>query len=95
MEWIVEIENEKNKRIKITFNPLDEIIIFSGEFKPKNQPWIIFSKISSKMNIELDQILILISDIEKLLTKRIEVYNNLDEGFHKIKSIQITKTSDN
>lgn len=90
MEWIVNIENEKNKRIKITFNPLDEIIIFRGEFKSKNQSWIIFSEISSKMNIELDQILKLISETEKLLTKRIEVYNNLDEGFINIKTIQIT-----
>lgn len=90
MEWIIDIENEKNKRIKITFNPLDEVIIFCGEFKPKNQAWVKFSEISSKLDLDLDQILKIILDIEKLLTKRIEVYNNLDKGFLNIKSIQIT-----
>ena len=35
MEWIVKIIGEKNQRIKVVFNPLNESIMFYGEARVK------------------------------------------------------------
>jgi hypothetical protein len=91
MRWIVRITNELNKRINVSFDPLNEIIYFRGEYKPKNVEWIVFSEIISPINIDLDIIETKLFEAYELLTKRVDIYLNLSQGFEFIKEIEIKK----
>ena len=59
MEWIVKIEetpnveNEKNQRIRIVFNPITEKVYFYCEVKVKNNKWEVFSEDNYSMEITL------------------------------------------
>lgn len=91
MEWIVRIEGEenKNKRIRIIFRPLDEKIIFSGEYKVKND-WNVFSRIiHDKMEISLEEIQVKMEEILMIMKKRIDEFENLNKGFSVLKWIAI------
>lgn len=87
MNWIVKIENEKKKRIKISFNPLNEEINFFGEYLIKNK-WEIFShEIYDNIEITLEQIQMKMENVIVIMNKRTNEYDNLDKGFGVLKWI--------
>jgi hypothetical protein len=91
MDWIVKIEGEenKNKRIRIIFNPIDEKIIFNGEYKAKNN-WEIFSKIiHDKLDISLEDIQENMEQVLFILNKRVDEFENLNKGFSVLKWIAL------
>jgi hypothetical protein len=91
MEWIVRIEGEenKNKRIKVVFNPLEEKIIFCGEYKFKTN-WNVFSRIiHEKMEISLEEIQEKMEAIVFVMNKRIDEFENLNKGFSVLKWIAL------
>jgi hypothetical protein len=93
MRWIIKIENEPELRIVVTFNPILEILVFTGQYKFKTAEWHDFSTDTHSMNIDLEKIKeLLFSTYEKLST-RIEVHKNLEEGFKYINLIEIKKGS--
>jgi len=88
MEWIVKIEetkDQKDQRIRITFNPILELIHFFGECKLKNNNWTVFSQDSHKMEISLEQIQEKMEVVVKDMRLRLKEYENLDKGFSVLK----------
>lgn len=85
MEWIVKIEEEKNQRIKISFDPLGEKINFYGEARVKNNKWTVFSWFTHKMEISLEELQKKMEDSVVQMQKRLKEYENLDKGFSVLK----------
>ena len=88
MNWIVKILNEKNQRIRITFNPMKEVIYFYGECRLKNNEWTIFSEKSHVIVIELLEIQKIMEIIVIVMRKRLIEYNNINEGFSVLKEVE-------
>lgn len=84
--WIVKIEEEKNQRIKIEFNPLTETIIFYGQVRINNE-WETFSQDSHEMRISLEDITTKIGNVIALMRIRLIEFENLNKGFEIIKTI--------
>ena len=91
MEWIIKIENKPNQRILVRFNPLNEELIFIGQFRTGGNEWNDFNVEIISMNVELPQIQEAIFKIAEIMQKRIDAYNNLAEGFSIIKVVEITE----
>jgi len=89
MKWIVNIENKPNQRIVVNFNPLEEQLIFNGEYKPKNREWIVFSTEKYSMKLDLEKIQELLFITYENLKIRLEQYEILNEGFKLINLIEI------
>jgi len=93
MEWIVkieknpEIETEKDQRIRIAFNPMAEKIHFYGEAKIKNNQWFVFSENIHKMEIALEQLQKSMETVVKAMRRRLEEYENLNNGFSVLKIV--------
>lgn len=92
MEWIVKIigEDIKNQRIVVNYNPIDQSISFTGEYKTSGQ-WQKFTKVfhidSNEPSIEEMQ-----EVMEKVVVDlriRIAEHENLDKGFSVIKEIEL------
>lgn len=96
MNWIVKIEGEenKNKRIRINFKPLNEQIHFFGEYRIKNE-WNIFSyKKYDKIQISLEEIQENMEIVLTEMNKRVDEYENLNKGFSVLKWIGIDKNNE-
>jgi len=93
MEWIVKIEKtpdveaEKDQRIRIQFNPINENIFFYGEIKVKNNQWSVFSEDTHKMEITLEELQNCMERVLIEMRKRLKEYENLDKGFSVLKWI--------
>ena len=86
MEWIVKIEAEKDQRIRVTFNPVMELIHFFAE-KRINNKWHIFSQDTHGIEITLEQLQKKMGDVVTQMRTRLKEYNNVAEGFSVIKEI--------
>ena len=92
MEWKINIENKPEYRIKIFFIPEEEKIQFIGLYKnPNNANWIEFGETFKSMNIDLNAIQEALAEIYDITKKRVDAYENLNEGFKIIKTIEITE----
>jgi hypothetical protein len=91
MEWKVDIENKPNQRILVKFVPESETILFIGQFKPHNKEWVDFSKEECSMEINLLQIQDILLEVYETMKIRLNVYNNLSEGFSVFKKIEISE----
>jgi hypothetical protein len=91
MEWKVNIENKPNQRILVKFDPLNELIIFIGQYKPHNENWVDFSKEEYTMDIDLKTMQDLLFNVYKTMNNRLEAFNNISEGFTFIKKIEISE----
>jgi hypothetical protein len=91
MEWIIKIENKVNERVLVKFNPKEEKIIFIGQFKPRNHPWVDFSEESNSIDIDLEGIQKLLLKTVEVMRKRLVAYNNVSEGFEIIKLVEISE----
>ena len=99
MEWIVriektpEIEDEKDQRIRIVFNPMVETIHFYGEVKLKNRQkiseWVVFSEDTYPMKITLDMLQLKMGLVVADMRKRLKEYENIEKGFTVLKWIAI------
>jgi len=87
MEWIVKIENVENQRIRIMFDPLNELVHFRGEYKQKNMKWVVFSIASHTMVITLEQLQVKMEEVVSVMRKRIAEYENLAKGFTVLKLV--------
>lgn len=91
MEWIVKIEEtpdsegEKQQRIRIVFNPMDELIHFYGEVRLKNNKWFIFSEDNHSMVITLERLQEKMTMVIIEMRKRLVEYENLEKGFSVLK----------
>jgi len=95
MRWKVNIEDKEtgllldNQKIMVTFDPLNEQIIFMGQFKPHNKEWVMFSEEKYSMNINLAEIQKLLGKTYASMKTRLDAYENIAEGFGIIKGITI------
>lgn len=87
MEWIIKIEGEQKQRIRVTFSPMRESIIFWGESKVKNNEWTVFSMFRHSMHIDLDQIQEMMAKTVVTMRMRLKEYNNVAEGFSVLKEV--------
>lgn len=94
MEWVVKIENVENQRIRIMFDPLNELVHFRGEYKQKNMKWVVFSIASHNMVITLEQLQEKMEEVVSAMRKRIEEYENLAKGFTVLKMVAFEENSD-
>jgi len=91
MEWKVkieknpDIEDERDQRIRINFNPILELIHVYGEVKVKNNEWVVFSQDSHKMEITLEQLQEKMEAVVLVMRKRLIEYENLNKGFSVLK----------
>jgi len=91
MEWIVKIEKtpdveeERDQRIRIVFDPMNELIHLFGECKVKNNKWFVFSEVIHEMTITLEQLQEKMSVVVKDMRKRLVEFENLDKGFTVLK----------
>jgi hypothetical protein len=92
MEWKVAIENQPNQRILVRFDPLAELLIFSGQYKPHNKEWTTFGEEICGIN-NVDAIIIQekLLEVYQIMEKRLNQYKNIEEGFTLIKTIEIQK----
>jgi hypothetical protein len=88
MEWQVRIEGKLKQRIMVKFDPLKEIIIFTGQYSIKNK-WIDFSEEDFSMNITLEVIQELLFKVYEKMNERIKVHEDLNKSFNLIKLIEI------
>ena len=89
MEWIIKIENKPDQRIKINFDPKNELIIFHGQYKPHNKEWVDFSEESYSIDIDLETIQKLLVDTYDAMKQRLDVYKDLSDSFGVLKIIEI------
>ena len=100
MEWIIKIENKKDRRILITFDPLRESIIFTGQFKPSAQDmvhsdikngfiWVNIAEDLHSMNIDLEIIKEYILKVYDKMEARLKVQEDLAKVFSVFKIIEI------
>ena len=87
MKWIVKIEGETNERIKIEFQPIIEKLRFSGEYKPKNKEWQMFSMVYTPLDLTLKDIQEAMSEVVEALKQRVKEYENLAKGFSVLKLV--------
>ena len=92
MKWIVNIENDRKKRISVVFNPMDETISFFGQYKEFTE-WVNFSEKHLQMDADLASIQIVLLEVYDLMQKRFEAYQNLEDGFKVIKTIEIDESN--
>jgi len=87
MEWIVKIEktpdveDEKDQRIRITFDPMAELVHFFGEVKIKINQWVVFSQDTNKMEITLEELQEKMRLVVVDMRRRLVEYENLAKGF--------------
>jgi len=96
MEWTVRIEGNLNQKILVKFDPINEELVFIGQYKPHNKSWVDFSEIRKNLwpnNIVINEISNLISlevlqetlgECYKSMKKRVEAYEEIAEGFKLI-----------
>jgi hypothetical protein len=99
MEWKIAITDKSNQRIVVRFDPKNELLVFIGQYKPKNRDWVdfvLYEKPLWSENKDKEEILISAEDIQELLLttyntlrKRLDAYENISEGFTIIKEIEI------
>lgn len=103
MEWIVKIEDKLDQRILVKFDPLNESIIFIGQYKPHNKEWTNFSEVSRSIwydikdhdtwqhndLIDVDIIQEMLYSAYNIMKERLDAYKNIAEGFSIIKLIEI------
>jgi len=87
MNWIIKIEEEKNQRIRVEFEPLLRKINIFGEARVKNNQWTVFSEDSHDMKISLEQLQEKIETVVLEMRKTLIEYENLDKGFTVLKWI--------
>jgi hypothetical protein len=87
MKWIVKIENQPNQRISVEFDPLNDSIIINGQYKMHNVVWFNFSSESHSIDIDLDGLRELLAKVVKLMEKRIQAYEDINESFNVIKEV--------
>jgi hypothetical protein len=99
MEWIVKIEgivDDKpavlaNQRVMVRFDPINESVLFIGQFKPHNKEWVDFCEESYTMEIDLEVMQELLLKVVIKMRERLTAYNNLAEGFTLLKVIEVSQ----
>lgn len=95
MEWIIKLTDKPKERILVRFNPLCDELIFIGQHKPHNKPWVDFSMKINKIwgdnetIITLDDIQEMLYDTYSEMKTRLDGYEEIAEGFSVIKEIEI------
>jgi len=89
LEWIIKLEDKPDCRIKVRFEPMEELLHYIGQHKPKNKEWLDFSEVITKMDTDLDEIQATIAEAYDAMEKRIDAYNNVSGGFDIIRQIKI------
>lgn len=89
MEWIIKLENKPNLRIRVVFMPMNEALVFYGQYKPYNKEWVNFSEDDCNMNVDLETIQNTIKKVYDSMKERLDAYENISEGFSSIKLIEI------
>ena len=89
MEWKVYIEDKPNQRILVRFDPMNEMIHFIGQYKPRNKDWYDFSEETYPMEIDLETLQDMMTKVYNKMKERLTAYNNVAEGFTVIKEIKI------
>lgn len=88
MEWKINILDKPNQMILVRYEPKNNRIKFIGQFKPRGKSWEDFYEEDYELEIDLLVIQDILIKIYKNLQKRIEVYNNLNEGLPYLKEVE-------
>jgi hypothetical protein len=89
LEWIIRLEDKPDCRILVRFEPMEELLHYIGQHKPKNKEWLRFSEIITKMDTNLNEIQATIAEAYDVMEKRIDGYVNISNGFDIIRQIKI------
>lgn len=100
MEWIIKIEDKKDRRILIEFDALHESIKFTGQFKPQSKDmvnsdikngfiWVDISEDQHSMKITLDELTECINKVYNQMEERLAVHEDLAKVFNVFKTIKI------
>jgi len=95
MEWIIKLTEISNQRIKITFLPTEELVRIEGEYKPHNQNWVVFSRLSYNMVMTLKELTKHMEDVVNKMRTRIKEYENFNNGFKVLKEVAFVEDDDN
>jgi hypothetical protein len=90
MKWTVKIEGKQDQKIVVTFDPKNETLLFTGMYK-YNLEWLVFSEVSTPMEIDLERIRHTLFLAYEKMKNRIDTYANISEGFEHIKLIEINE----
>jgi hypothetical protein len=88
MNWKISILNKPNQMILVKYEPKNDKIRFIGQFKPRGKEWEDFCEEEHELDIDLSAIQDILIKIYKNLQKKIEVYNNLNEGLPFLKEVE-------
>ncbi len=99
MEWIINIEGKKNQRIVVKFDPLNDCLVFMGQYKPHNKDWVNFTTVSTplwyvdekmqELLISAEQIKTMLSKIYDMMKKTVGAYEEIAEAFPLLKTIEV------
>lgn len=94
MEWIVKINNQPSEQILVKFDPLKDMLIVYGQYRVHNKGWTNFSEEVHSIDIDLDGLRELLAKVLKLMEKRIQSYEDINESFNVIKEIALEESED-
>ena len=100
MEWIIKIEEKKDRRILIIFDAIHETIKFIGQFKPAAKDmisadikngymWINISEDQHIMNIDFETLKEYITKVYDKMDERLKIHEDLSKTFEVFKKIEI------
>jgi len=92
IHWIIRIENEKDKRILVNFDPKETTLSFYGEIR-KNGNWIKFSEnsllVKEENSSDLEGLKDIIYKTYQDMVEKFETFKMFDDVFRIIKEIKI------
>lgn len=102
MEWIIKIEDKKDRRILVVFDAMHESIKFIGQFKAQSKDmvnsdikngfiWADISEDQHQMKITLDELTECVRKVYDKMDERLAVQEDLAKVFTVLKSVKITK----
>ena len=105
MEWIIKIDNKKDRRIMVYFEPLQESIRFVGQFKPRASDmvnsdikngfiWVDISEDKHSMNIDFKTLNEYIERVYDKMEERLKVQEDLSKTFTVFKAIKIKEVKE-
>ena len=89
LQWIVKIVDNPNLRVKVKFEPKEELLYYFGQYKLKTGQWVDFTEIRTKIDTDLSEIQSALAKSYDLMRTRLDAFMNISEGFKYIHDIEI------
>lgn len=96
MRWRVNIEKQdgkpiENRRIIVTFDPMNEQLVFTCQFKPHNRDWVDFciEKYECNTQLSIENIRKYLNSGYSIMHRRLNMLNSITDEFSVIKEIVV------